>query len=228
MAVPDFVPLLALVAAPVLATTHFTAGRLRRFLEDYGLLVLAAGAAVMGVVGVTLFLVGDRALLRDLVDTYGLYALLFVFVLEGGMLLYFAPSEALVPVAIAVLLPADPGFVGYATVIGVATLGATVGQYGLFALANRGGREYLLTKPWFRVSPDQLSRFDRWFDRWGKVAVPVSNALLFTRGMLTVPAGLADMSDREFVALSALGTIVFETWLAVGWLALEPYVSGLL
>jgi membrane protein DedA with SNARE-associated domain len=228
MAVPDLVPLLALVSAPVLAATHFTAGRLRRFVEDYGLLVLAAGAAVMGVVGVTLFLVGDRALLRDLVDTYGLYALLFVFVLEGGMLLYFAPSEALVPVAIAVLLPADPGVLGYATVIGVATVGATIGQYGLFALANRGGREYLLTKPWFRVSPDNLARFDRWFDRWGKLAVPVSNALLFTRGMLTVPAGLADMSDREFVALSALGTVVFETWLAVGWLALEPYISGLL
>jgi membrane protein DedA with SNARE-associated domain len=143
------------------------------------------------------------------------------------MLLYFAPSEALVPVAIAVLLPADPGFVGYVTIIGVATVGATIGQYGLFVLANRGGREYLLTKPWFRVSPENLERFDRWFGRWGKVAVPVSNALLFTRGMLTVPAGLADMSDRQFVALSALGTVIFETWLAVGWLFLEPYVAGL-
>jgi membrane protein DedA with SNARE-associated domain len=231
MAVPEIgvvLPFLALLAAPVLAATHFTAGRLRRLLEDYGLLVLAVAAAVMGVVGITLFLVGDRALLRDLVQQYGLYALLFVFVLEGGMLLYFAPSEALVPVAIAVLLPADPGFLGYATVIGVATLGATVGQYGLFALANRGGREYLLTKPWFRVSPESLERFDRWFGRWGKVAVPVSNALLFTRGMLTVPAGLADMSDRQFVVLSALGTVVFQTWLAVGWLFLEPYVAGLL
>jgi membrane protein DedA with SNARE-associated domain len=218
---------LALLALPILASTHFTTGRFRRFVEDYGLLVLALAAAVMGIVGITLFFVGDRELLRDLVRQYGLYALFFVFILEGGMLLYFAPSEALVPVAIAVLLPADPGVAGYAMVIGVATVGATIGQYGLFALANRGGREYLLTKPWFRISPDQLSRFDRWFKRWGILAVPVSNALLLTRGMLTVPAGLADMSDRQFVALSAAGTVVFETWLAVGWLFLEPYVAGL-
>jgi membrane protein DedA with SNARE-associated domain len=40
--------------------------------------------------------------------------------------------------------------------------------------------------------------------------VPVSNSLLFTRGMLTVPAGFAEMRDREFVALSALGTLSFE------------------
>jgi len=41
--------------------------------------------------------------------------------------------------------------------------------------------------------------------------VPISNTLLFTRGMLTVPAGLAEMDAREFVALSAVGTLVFET-----------------
>jgi membrane protein DedA with SNARE-associated domain len=227
MALADALGVVTLALLPVLAATHFTSGRLRRFLEDYGLLLLAAAAAVMGIIGITLFLVGDRELLRELIRSYGFYALFFVFILEGGMLLYFAPSEALVPVSIAVLLPADPSAGGYALVIGVATVGATLGQYGLFLLAKRGGREYLLAKPWFRISPDQLLRFDSWFQRWGKLAVPVSNALLFTRGMLTVPAGLADMSDREFVVLSAVGTIVFETWLAVGWLALEPYVAGL-
>ncbi|PSP86177.1 hypothetical protein BRC83_01715 [Halobacteriales archaeon QS_1_68_17] len=163
-----------------------------------------------------------------MVERYGLYALLFVFVLEGAMLLYFAPSEALVPAAIAVLLPPDAGLAGYATIIGVAVAGATVGQYALFVLAKRGGREYLLAKPWFRVSTDQLARFERWFQRWGLVVVPVSNALLFTRGMVTVPAGLADMDDRRFVVLSALGTAVFETWLAAGWHLLAPTVAGVL
>jgi membrane protein DedA with SNARE-associated domain len=32
--------------------------------------------------------------------------------------------------------------------------------------------------------------------------------------MVTVPAGLADMDDRRFVALSALGTLSFEAILA--------------
>jgi membrane protein DedA with SNARE-associated domain len=32
--------------------------------------------------------------------------------------------------------------------------------------------------------------------------------------MLTVPAGLARMDDRRFIALSALGTLLFESMLA--------------
>ena len=66
----------------------------------------------------------------------------------------------------------------------------------------------------FPLPESQLDRFDGWFQKWGRVVVPVSNALLFTRGMLTVPAGFAEMDDAEFVVLSALGTLVFQTWLA--------------
>jgi membrane protein DedA with SNARE-associated domain len=161
-----------------------------------------------------------------LLSQYGLIALFVVFVIEGAMLLYFAPSESLVPTAVWL---ADRGAQGtpwptITAIITVSVVGATVGQYALFSLAKRGGREYLLEKSWFRISEAKLERFDGWFDRWGPVVVPVSNALLFTRGMLTVPAGFAEMDDREFVVLSALGTLIFETALAaitlgiIGWL----------
>ena len=64
------------------------------------------------------------------------------------------------------------------------------------------------------MSEAQLDRFDGWFERWGPLAVPVSNTMLFVRGMLTVPAGLSDMDVRTFAALSALGTLCFEGILA--------------
>lgn len=142
---------------------------------------------------------------------YGLLALFFVFILEGAMLLYFAPSESLVPFAIAFLAstPTD-----YAIIIVIATIGATLGQYGLFLAAKRGGRGYLLEQRWFRISDERLKRFDQWFDRWGPLVIPVSNTLLFTRGMLTVPAGFARMNDRDFILLSALGTLIFQSILA--------------
>lgn len=152
-------------------------------------------------------------LAADLLAEYGMLALFLIFILEGAMLLYFAPSESLVPFAIASPLADSPG--EYALVIGIAVVGATTGQYALFLVAKRGGREYLLEQRWFRVSDERLARFDRWFDRWGPLVVPVSNTLLFTRGMLTVPAGLAEMDDRQFVAYSALGTLSFETILAL-------------
>ncbi|WP_247005657.1 DedA family protein [Halorientalis litorea] len=190
-----------------------TRGRLgRAFLADYGPFLLAGLALSLAAVGITLAVVGDPERLRAWLDTYGFLALFLVLILEGAMLLYFAPSESLVPVAVTLL--ADSTF-GYAVVILTAVAGATVGQYALFLLAKRGGREYLLQKPWFRVSESALDRFDSWFDRWGRAVVPASNALLFTRGMVTVPAGLAEMRDAEFVALSALGSLIFQTWLAL-------------
>lgn len=153
--------------------------------------------------------------LRDLLASeYAMLVLLGVFVLEGAMLMYFMPSELIVPGAL-VLIGADSvGAVEVVAVVGVAVVGATIGQYALFKVAQRGGREYLLRKRWFRISEERLDRFDGWFERWGPIVIPVSNALLFTRGMLTVPAGFAEMDDRRFILLSALGTLVFESALA--------------
>lgn len=193
--------------------------RLRMWAEDYGLLAIALSFVALAVAGAVLFVVGDEQLARELIQRYGLAALLVIFVLEGAMLLYFAPSEILVPAAIGALATTDGGY-EWSTIVGifaVAVVGATAGQTTLFLLAQRGGREWLLQKPWFRVSEDQLERFDGWFDRWGDAAVPISNALLFTRGMVTVPAGVAEMDVRRFAALSALGTLVFEAWLAVSF-----------
>ncbi|MFC7081963.1 DedA family protein [Halorussus caseinilyticus] len=165
-------------------------------------------------VGVGLFFVGNKELAKAWLNQYGLLALFLILILEGAMLLYFAPSESLVPLGVTLLAESASDYATIGAVIGVAVVGATIGQYALFLLAKRGGREYLLEKRWFRIDADQLDRFDGWFQRWGRVVVPVSNALLFTRGMLTVPAGFAEMNDTEFVVLSALGTLVFQTWLA--------------
>jgi len=193
--------------------------RVRTWAEDYGLLVIALSFVALAVAGIALFVVGDEQLARQWIDDYGLAALLVIFLLEGAMLLYFAPSEIIVPAAIGTLATAGGGYDWgmIVAIFAIAVVGATAGQTTLFLLAQRGGREWLLQKPWFRVSEDKLDRFDGWFDRWGQAAVPISNALLFTRGMLTVPAGVAEMDVRRFAALSALGTLVFEGWLAVSF-----------
>lgn len=192
--------------------------RIRLFLEDYGLVVLVGLLLALAIVSVALFFVGEKGLANRLIDRYGLLALLAIFVVEGAMVLYFAPSESLVPAGMTLLAANGEG--GYhvptlVAIFAVAVVGATAGQVALFVLARRGGRRWLLEKPWFRISADTLDRVDRWFEKWGRAAIPVSNALLFTRGMLTVPAGLADMSVKEFAVLSAIGTLVFQAWIAV-------------
>jgi membrane protein DedA with SNARE-associated domain len=121
--------------------------------------------------------------------------------------LYVAPSESLVPAAI-VAFGDRPGTL--VAILTLAVVGATLGQVGLFVLVRRAGREYVLERGWFGVSEAQLARFDAWFQRWGPVAVPVTNTMLFVRGTITVPAGLSDMRLRTFAVLSAVGTLCSE------------------
>jgi len=184
----------------------------RRLAVALGVTVFAA-ALVLVVLdeGFLSIPVGASEIAADLLERYGLAALLGVFVIEGLMLLYFAPSESLVPAAVLVL---GDGPATLAAILAVAVAGATLGQVGLFLVARRAGREYVIERGWIGVTEPQLERFDAWFDRWGPLAVPVSNTMLFVRGMLTVPAGLSDMDLRTFAALSAVGTFCFEAILA--------------
>lgn len=218
-ALPADGPLLAAVtlvtaATAVLALSAQVRARSRTFVVDYGVFALFAFFAIAGV---WLFLNRDKGYVDTMLHRYWLAALFAIFVLEGAMLMYFAPSEGLVPAAIGVaqkttVAPAEPWT--YVLIVGTSVVGATIGQYLLFRISKRWGREWLLERPWFRISDGKLARFEGWFEKWGLLAIPLSNALPFTRGMLTIPAGLAEIDDRTFVVLSALGTLVFELVLA--------------
>ncbi|WP_081985470.1 DedA family protein [Natrinema salifodinae] len=145
------------------------------------------------------------------------FAVLFgICILEGAMLLRFMPSELVVPAALALIGSSIPEA---AVIVAVAVVGTTVGQFCLFCLVRRAGREYIVRKRWFPITESRLERFDGWFDRWGAVAVPVSNTMLFVRGLLTVPAGLSEMDGRAFVVLSAAGSLSFQSILAGLYLA---------
>lgn len=197
----------------------------RRAVVDYGVFLLFAFFAV---IGVWLFFNRDAAFFETVLRRYWLIGLFGIFILEGAMLLYFAPSESLIPIAVGLTVKTDiaPATLEvWAVLIAISVVGATIGQYLLFLLAKRWGRERLLEKPWFRVSSETLERFEYWFRRLGIFAVPLSNTLLFTRGMLTIPAGLAEMDDRRFVILSALGTLSFEIILAGLFLGVLEFVN---
>ena len=158
---------------------------------------------------------GFPTVLRDLLMTeYALVVLFCIFLLEGAMLLYFMPSELIVPGAIYLM-----GRQWLVPIILVAVVGATLGQYALFTLAKRGGRQVLFSSSLIPITEAHLSKYEKRLDKWGPIAVAVSNSLLFTRGMITVPAGLGNISDRRFVLYSALGTLLFESLLAGLYLA---------
>jgi membrane protein DedA with SNARE-associated domain len=100
-----------------------------------------------------------------------------------------------------------------------AVIGWTVGRFGGRPLLERHGR--LL-----HVSHGKLDRAERWFERYGSLAVLAGFALPFVRSFVAIPAGIARVRLGRFVTLSLVGCAVFCFGLAgIGWAVGSHYAS---
>ncbi|PSP56315.1 DedA family protein [Halobacteriales archaeon QS_1_67_19] len=148
------------------------------------------------------------------VGKYG-YAAVFVYmVLETAFILHFAPSEIVIPFAAHHLVTDRASFVSF---LGVTTVGATLGAllayyvfgvYGEKALERFG---HVL-----HVEESDIDRGRTWFRKWGENSVFWCRLLPVMRAVISIPAGMAGMGLRKFVAYSAVGSAIFNvgfTWL---------------
>ena len=86
-----------------------------------------------------------------------------------------------------------------------------VGYFGRIELLERHGRA-------LHISPRQLQRADRWFDRYGAITVLVARILPVVRTFISLPAGAARMPFWRFSAYTAIGCI---PWVFIlGWVGL--------
>ena len=92
-----------------------------------------------------------------------------------------------------------------------AAAGWAIGFYGGYPLLSRHGR-------WLHVTPQRLERAERWFDRFGTVAVPLGFAAPLVRSFVAIPAGIFEWPLRRLLPLAAAGCIVFCAAVAgAGW-----------
>jgi membrane protein DedA with SNARE-associated domain len=85
-------------------------------------------------------------------------------------------------------------------------LGALVG-WGIGAF---GGRPFLERYGrWLHVTPARLDRAERWFDRFGRLAVAVGLSVPVARSFVAIPAGIARLELRRFAPLALVGCIPF-------------------
>ena len=97
-----------------------------------------------------------------------------------------------------------------ANVLG-AVLGWAVGYYGGHALLERHGR-------WLHATPERVARAERWFEKFGTVAVPLGFASPLVRSFVALPAGILEWPLRRLVPLAAVGCAVFCAAAAgIGW-----------
>ena len=146
---------------------------------------------------------------RDAVTTGGYPGLFGAMVAEN--LFPPIPSEIVLPLA---GFEASQGELAVVWTIVAATAGSLAGALLLYALGRYGGRAVVLR--WgsvLRVGPADLDRTEAWFDRWGDWVVLGARVIPIARSVVSIPAGMACMPVLRFSALTAIGSLAWNTLL---------------
>jgi membrane protein DedA with SNARE-associated domain len=128
------------------------------------------------------------------------------------------PSELVLPLAGSRVASGD---MGYLEAVAAATVGSVLGALVLYALGRLGGRPLLLRYGrLLRLDERRLDRAEAWFDQRGDWLVLLGRVIPGVRSVISVPAGLARMPLLRFVALTAIGSAVWNAALIGGGWAL--------
>jgi membrane protein DedA with SNARE-associated domain len=132
------------------------------------------------------------------------------------------PSE-IVYVAIG-FMAYDNGF-GFDFILSMATIGAcgsTVGAIIIYLIALRVGRPAILKLGRYTfVNDSRLRSAERWFEKYGVIAVMVGRLAPGIRELISVPAGLARMNVPKFIIFTFIGS-----WIWSIGLTFAGYYSG--
>lgn len=121
------------------------------------------------------------------------------------------PSELIVPFS--GFLISDGKFTWLGVLIAT-TIGSLSGAYFLYALAKYGGRP--LIARWGHlvlVKPEDVTKTEEFFSRHGRKAILISKFIPIIRSYVSLPAGLSNMPLGPFFLYSAIGSIIWNSFL---------------
>lgn len=146
------------------------------------------------------------------------------------------PSEVILPLA---GFMTGQGRFNFALVILATTLGSVIGAlvlYGIGAAIGKRRVEALVASygHWALLTPEDLTKAERWFERYGPIAVFVGRLVPIVRSLVSIPAGYQRMPLLNFVTLTFFGSMFWNgTLVTLGWVfgdnwhAIEEYVGWL-
>lgn len=141
------------------------------------------------------------------------------------------PSEIILPLT---GFAASQGVLSIASALFWTTLGSVVGAVVLYGVGAVFGRQRM--HAWWAKLPlvksSDLLRTEAWFARHGTKAVLLGRMVPVFRSLISVPAGVERMPLPVFVALTATGSLVWNTvlvmagyWLGDRWDVVGAYVG---
>jgi membrane protein DedA with SNARE-associated domain len=142
----------------------------------------------------------------SLIDHYGYGGLFFVLVL--GNIGAPVGAEILMPLAGALTATGHLPYLWLTILVSVlgelggGTIGYLVGRFGGRPLVDRYGRYVHLTH-------ENLDRVHAFFERYGSFSIFICRFVPVIRGIVSIPAGLAEMNLMHFYFWYALGSAIF-------------------
>ncbi len=132
------------------------------------------------------------------------------------------PSEVIFPL---VGFTAQSGGLGLGNAIGMAAtgaLGSTAGAIVIYFVSMKVGRAAIVRfGKRVRVGEREIEKAERWFAKYGSVAVFTGRMMPGVREIISIPAGIGRMNFVKFVAYTFAGSLV---WCIV--LTLAGYYLG--
>jgi membrane protein DedA with SNARE-associated domain len=120
------------------------------------------------------------------------------------------PSEVIFPL---VGFIAQNRGLGLENTIGMATVGAlgsTVGAVLIFFISASVGRTAIMRfGKRVRISEREIDKAERWFERYGSVAVFTARMIPGIREIISIPAGISRMNIAKFVGYTFAGSLVW-------------------
>jgi len=160
-----------------------------------------------------------------LIDHYG-YAGLFAGLALGNLGLPVG-TEIILPLAGALTTTGHLSSLWLTILVSLAgelaggSIGYAIGRFGGFPLIERYGKYVHLTH-------DRLMRMHGFFERWGTFTIFVCRFLPVLRGVVAIPAGIAEMNLALFYLWTFLGSLIFCTFLVLLGGALGAHIDAVL
>jgi membrane protein DedA with SNARE-associated domain len=154
----------------------------------------------------------------------------------GGVVLMMAIESACIPLPSEVIMP----FSGFLVATGrfnlqivaiMGAIGCLLGSYVAYYVGAHGGRRFIERYGrYVLIAPHELEAADRFFERWGSLAVFLSRMLPVVRTFIAFPAGVARMKLLPFTIYTLIGSYIWCLVLAYAgmklgqhWDELGPY-----
>ncbi|MFB9860885.1 DedA family protein [Salinicoccus siamensis] len=152
-----------------------------------------------------------ESLLTYIINNFGYIGIAFLMALEN----VFPPIPSEVVLSFSGFTTTESNLSMTGVVVS-STIGSVLGAIALYYFGMSQGQKRMenAVDKWghiFRLNQEDLLKYNDWFSKYEIGAVLVSRFIPVMRSIISIPAGMARMNIVLFLALTTLGTLIWNT-----------------